>query len=92
MSPTRNGKLRRLDLDTLKLLELSKFRVVDYHQAILFSKHKQMTLDGNIKEKIKGRISFFKRLSHQKGNIVADHEDILIAVRGVEYESTNRIS
>ena len=85
---TRKGKLRRLDLNTAKLIEMAGFKIVDYHQAVLFTKYKNQTLEGDVKEKVRGRMSFFKRLSYEKGNMVADHEDIIIAVRNTikEYE------
>ena len=40
-----------------------------------------MTLKGGIRKEVKGRLSFFKRLSVSKGNVAADYEDIIIAVR-----------
>ena len=79
-NPTRNGKLRRLDIDTALLLEQAGFRIVDYHRAVLFDERTQNTLIGTQKKEVSGRLSFFKRLSHQKGNVVAQWEDVLIAV------------
>lgn len=83
-NPTRKGKLRRLDLDTLKLLEQVGYKIIDYHRAVLFKvkEENQATLDGEklSKQQIKGRVSFFKRLSLAKGNVAAQWEDILIAV------------
>ena len=81
LSPTRNGKLRRLDLDTAKLLELAGYTIVDYHRAILFRTYEQSTLTGETKKEHKGRLSFFKRLSLQRGNQAAMFEDILIGVK-----------
>jgi len=78
-NPTRNGALRRLDLDTINLLQLSGYEIFDYHRAILFETHKQETLDGDSKAIHKGRISFFKRLSLEKGTTVATWEDIIFA-------------
>ena len=80
-NPTRAGKLRRLDLDTAKLIEMSGFKIVDYHRAILFKTFEQSTLTGKTKKEHKGRLSFFKRLSLQKGNQASMWEDILIGVR-----------
>ena len=80
-NPTRNGKLRRLDLDTAKLLELAGYAIVDYHRAILFKTYEQSTLIGETKKEYKGRLSFFKRLSLNKGNQAAMWEDVLIGVR-----------
>ena len=78
-NPTRNGKLRRLDLDTIFLLQKSGYEIFDYHRAILFETHTQSTLDGDSKDVHKGRISFFKRLSLEKGTTVAQWEDIIFA-------------
>ena len=80
-NPTRNHKLRRLDIDTARLLEMVGYRIVDYHQAVLFTEHRQKTLFGEEKVDVKGRISFFKLLSIRNGNVAADHEDIIIAVK-----------
>ena len=79
--PTRNGVLRRLDLLTAELLEFVGYEIIDYHRAILFEERQQLTFDGEIKNTPKGRLSFFKRLSYQKGNSVAKWEDIIIATR-----------
>ena len=79
-NPTRSGKLRRLDLDMLSLLEKNNFQVVDYHRAILFKTIENQTLTGGIKKEHKGRVSFFKRLSLAKGNQASMFEDVIIAV------------
>ena len=80
-NPTRAGKLRRLDLDTAKLLELAGYTIVDYHRAVLFKTYEQSTLTGGTKKEHKGRLSFFKRLSLSKGNQASQWEDIIIGVR-----------
>ena len=77
--PTRNGKLRMLSLDSVFLLQSAGYEIFDYHRAILFETHTQETLDGDSKDVHKGRISFFKRLSLEKGNTVAQYEDIIFA-------------
>lgn len=79
-NPTKKGKLRRLDLDTANLLVQAGYTIIDYHKAILFEQKDQKLLGGGIKKELKGRISFFKRLSLQKGNVAAEWEDIIIAV------------
>lgn len=79
-NPTKKGELRRLDIDTAKLLEMAGFEIVDYHRAILFEEKTQKLLTGGSRRETKGRLSFFKRLSKAKGNVVTNHEDILIAV------------
>lgn len=78
-NPTRNGKLRRLDLDTVYLLQLAGYEIFDYHRAVLFESHKQETLDGATKDVHKGRVSFFKRLALEKGATVAQYEDVIFA-------------
>lgn len=45
-NPTRNGKLRRLDLSTYDLLLKAGYQIIDYHQAMLFQEREQATLDG----------------------------------------------
>lgn len=80
-NPTRAGKLRRLDLDTARLLEMAGYKIIDYHRAVLFKENAQQTLTGEIKKEYKGRLSFFKRLSLQKGNVASMWEDIIIAKR-----------
>jgi len=78
-NPTRNGALRRLDMDSISLLQSCGYEIFDYHRAILFETHTQNTLDGDSKDVHKGRISFFKRLSLEKGTTVAQWEDIIFA-------------
>ena len=78
-NPTRNGKLRMLSSETFNLLQLAGYEIFDYHRAILFETHTQSTLDGESRDVHKGRISFFKRLSLEKGNTVAQYEDIIFA-------------
>ena len=83
-NPTRNGKLRRLDLDTIVLLEQAGFEIVCHHQAILFEEVEQGHLFEGRKKSVKGRMSFFRRLAWQKGRPCAAWEDVLICVRGVQ--------
>ena len=80
-NPTRNGKLRRLDLDTIKILEMSGWKIHCQHRALLFEELEQATLFGETEKKVKGRLSFFKRLAYIKGSPVANWEDIIFAVR-----------
>jgi len=79
-NPTRNGKLRRLDLDTIKILELAGWRIHCRHRALLFEELEQADLFGGTTKKVKGRMSFFKRLGWIKGQPTAQWEDVLIAV------------
>ena len=80
--PTRNGKLRPLARDLQTLLEAADFRILCHHRAILFEEQTQGHLFEGSKKKVKGRMSFFKRLQWQKGKSeIAAYEDILVAVR-----------
>jgi len=80
-NPTRNGKLIDLAVNTVDYLQASGYKIIDYHRARLFDKVKSETSDlfPNSEEKIKGRVSFFKRLSIEKGNVAAEWEDIIFA-------------
>ncbi len=80
-NPPRNGKLRMLNEDTEKLLIAGGWTIHCLHEARLFAEHTTQDLFGEQHTKVKGRMSFFKRLSWQKGSVVADHEDIIIATR-----------
>jgi len=66
-------------LDTRFLLEKAGYKIFDHKKAILFKEQEQATLNGKTKKELKGRVSFFKRLSYQKGNVVANFEDVLFA-------------
>ncbi len=80
-NPTRNGRLRRLDSDTIAILEQSGWKLHCQHRSLLFEELEQSDLFGDTKKKVRGRMSFFKRLSWQQGNPVASWEDILICVQ-----------
>lgn len=80
-NPTRNGKLRRLDLDTTAILKESGWNIHCQHRALLFEELEQPDLFGKTTKKVKGRLSFFKRLAYVKGSPVASWEDILVCVR-----------
>ena len=79
-NPTRDGKLRRLDIDTANLLMAARYEIIDYHRAVLFKEQKYRTLDGKIIKHPKGRVGFFKRLAYQKGSEIAQWEDVFFAV------------
>ena len=53
----------------------------DRHRALLFEELEQADLFGEAKKQVKGRLSFFKRLSWQKGQPVASWEDVIIGAR-----------
>lgn len=75
--PTRNGHLRELGRDTVSLMEAAGYRIFDYHQSLLFEEQEQGHLfDGAIK-KVRGRMSFFKRLAYARGSVVADREHVI---------------
>lgn len=79
-NPTRAGKLRRLDLDTIQLCQNAGFVPIAWFRARLFEKQTQGTLDNGTITNYKGRISFFKRLSLAKGNVAAEWEDVVFFV------------
>ena len=80
-NPTRNGKLRRLDLDTIAILEVTGWTIHCTHKATLLEENETQDLFGQKHTKVKGRMSFFKRLSYQKGHPVAQWEDVIFAIR-----------
>ena len=80
-NPTRAGALRRLDLDTVALLQEVGYSILCRHKALLFEESQTTDLFGVNHKKVKGRMSFFKRLSYQKGNAVAQWEDVIFAVK-----------
>lgn len=75
--PSRNGKLRRLDIDTCVLMQSAGYEIFDYHRAVLFEEQTQETLSGETIKSAKGRMSFFKRLSYAKGTEIARWEDVI---------------
>lgn len=81
-NPTRKGKLRDLTEDTERLLVATGWNILCRHRAILFEEMEQGHLFEGSQKQVKGRLSFFKRLSWQKGSPVAQWEDVLIAMRG----------
>jgi len=80
-NPTKNKQLKRLDIETIELLERAGYKIADYHRAILWQEEEQQTLDGDNFKEFSGRLSFFKRLSLERGNVAAKWEDIIIAKR-----------
>ena len=82
--PTRAGAIRKLGRDTCRLLRQAHFRIVDYHRAILFEEEELRDLEGKSIKKVRGRLSFFKRLGWQRGSPTANYEHILIAVNAGE--------
>ena len=80
-NPTRAGKLRRLDSDTIALLKDCGYEILCQHKALLFTESEHQDLFGETHKKLRGRVSFFKRLSIAKGNVAASWEDILFAIK-----------
>lgn len=81
-NPTRNKKLRRFDLDTISIMKEAGWDIHCQHRALLFEELEQADIFNGSQKKVKGRMSFFKRLSWQNGSPVASWEDIIIAVCG----------
>lgn len=82
-NPTRNKQLRRLDLDTIEILRQAGWYIHCQHRALLFEELEQGDLFNGSQKRVKGRMSFFKRLSWQNGQPVASWEDIIIATRNL---------
>ena len=80
--PTRAGRLHRLDLSTIALLEATNWHVHCVHRALLFEELEQGDLFQGSKKRVKGRMGFFKRLQWQKGKSeIAQWEDVIVATR-----------
>jgi len=79
--PTRENRLYPLGEITQRLLESSGWHILCRHRAMLFSEVEQGGLFEGSRKKVKGRLSFFKRLSYRKGFPVARWEDVFICVR-----------
>jgi len=80
--PTRDGKIRALGADTILLLKQAGFEIFDYHRSILFEEVQERDIFGNVIKKLKGRLSFFKRLQYQKGLPVSNFEHVFLAKYG----------
>lgn len=84
-NPTRGGKLRRLDHLTVRLLRQAGYHVVSWRRAWLFMSEAEVNalhgqaaleIETNASRRVKGRLSFFKRLSVAKGSPAAQWEDV----------------
>lgn len=78
--PTRDGKLRLLGEDTKRLLQECGYQLLPPIHAILFEEHTQQDMFAGPVKKVKGRLSFFKRLSYQKGSPVANYEHVIVGI------------
>jgi len=66
-NPVKNGAIRRLDEDTIRLMEAAGFTLIERKHAMLSEDlGEQMTMDGGIKKIQRVRMSFFKRLHVRK--------------------------
>jgi len=86
--PTRNGRLRRLDKATARLLRAAGYRIRGWRRAHLFerqaqrdARHGQGSLFADVEpsQKVVGRLSFFRRLHLAKGGVAAAWEDCFFA-------------
>ncbi len=79
--PTRNGKIRELGKSTIALMQSVGWQIVCVHHSILFVEQEQGHLFEGSRKKVRGRMSFFKRLQWQKGTSpVANFEHVIFAV------------
>lgn len=78
-NPVKNGKIRRLDEDTIKLCEAVGFKLVERVRAMLREDlGEQMGLNGESTPIRRERKSFFKRLHEKKWpELAVNHEDVL---------------
>jgi hypothetical protein len=87
-NPTRNGKLRRLDQLTARLLRAAGYKIHAWRRAMLVEgqgeqeqRHGQVSLFGEEvapSKKLVGRLSFFRRLHAAKGGVFARWEDVFL--------------
>jgi hypothetical protein len=78
-NPVRNGAIRRLDTDTIRIMELAGFTLIERLRAMLSEDlGEQMTLTGEAVPIRRERKSFFKRLFERRyPDLRVDHEDVL---------------
>lgn len=76
-NPVRDGRLRRLDLDTVRLMAAAGFEFIERCEAMLAEETELPDLFGPPQVKRKERKSFFKRLAERNGSPRVDHEDVL---------------
>ncbi|MCI0402675.1 MAG: site-specific DNA-methyltransferase [Acidobacteria bacterium] len=78
-NPVKRGQIRRLDLDTIRLMEHVGFRFLERQRAMLAEEGPpQLTLDGSEHVQRRERKSFFKRLfERDHPHLRVDHEDVL---------------
>lgn len=78
-NPVKKGKIRRLDLDTIRLMEAAGFTLLERQQAMLVENlGTQHRFQGESVVIRRERKSFFKRLFERKHpDLRVDHEDVL---------------
>jgi DNA modification methylase len=78
-NPVKAGKIRRLDEDTIRLMEAAGFTLIERKRAMLTEDlGEQMALDGGSQKIRRERKSFFKRLFERKRpDLRVDWEDVL---------------
>ncbi|KKK61141.1 hypothetical protein LCGC14_3017300, partial [marine sediment metagenome] len=78
-NPVKKGQIRRLDRDTIRLMEVCGFRLMERQMAMLAEDlGVQQRLDGGADTIRRERKSFFKRLFERKyPDLRVDHEDVL---------------
>lgn len=77
-NPVKKGQIRRLDLDTIKLMQASGFTLLEHKKAMLAEEtfHGHL-FEGETRTK-RERKSFFKRLFEKKNpHLAVDFEDVL---------------
>lgn len=77
-NPVKKGQIRRLDLDTIRLMEACGFALIERYNAMLAEEIEQGHLFGGPTTKRRERKSFFKRLFEKlHPDLRVDHEDVL---------------
>jgi len=78
-NPVKAGQIRRLDSDTIRLMETAGFTLIERVRAMLSEDlGEQMTLDGEIQIIRREHKSFFKRLYERKRpDLRVDYEDVM---------------
>lgn len=78
-NPIKNGEIRRLDEDTIRLMEAAGFTLIERVRAMLTEElGEQMTMDGGSTRIRREHKSFFKRLHDRKRpDLAVDHEDVM---------------
>ena len=77
-NPVKNKQIRRLDLDTIALMEKAGFELIEHKYAMLAETMQHGHLFGGQETRKRERKSFFKRLYEKKNpHLSVDFEDVL---------------